>query len=426
MAEIYGPSEYEYTERDLALYALGVGATREDLRWVYENDENFAPLPTFGVVPPFNTMMETPFGDFLPGFNPMMLLHGEQYLELHHPAPTSGKLITTGKIVDIVDKGKGVVVVMGTTTKDEEGNVIYYNEFSNFIRGVKNVGNKSGKDRGPATASNDPPNRKPDAIVQEKTTENQAALYRLSGDTNPLHIDPNMSSIGGFDVPILHGLCSFGISAKHVLKHFGESDGSKVKSIKARFSKHVFPGETLQTEMWKEGNKVIYQVRVLERDAIAISNAALVFHGDANDASASAGGAAEASAPAGVSAPGFKASPVFEALKAAIESGSEEERKARVGKTKALFQFNLTTSPSSEPTSWTVDLKNGLGSVNLGPAKNPDATVIVSDDDFVALAAGKANAQKLFMGGKLKVKGQMMLAMKLDSVLQEARKKAKL
>ncbi|KND01054.1 uncharacterized protein SPPG_04146 [Spizellomyces punctatus DAOM BR117] len=423
--QTFGPETFEYTERDLILYALGVGATREELQWVYENSENFSALPTFGVVPPFSTMMNTPFGDFIPNFNPMLLLHGEQFLELHSPIPTSGTLTTTGKIVDILDKGKGCVVIMGTTTKDEQGNVICYNEFSNFIRGVKGVGSKTPKDRGAATASNEPPNRAPDAVVKEKTTENQAALYRLSGDTNPLHIDPQMSSIGGFEVPILHGLCSFGIAGKHVLKTFANSDATKFKNIKVRFSKHVFPGETLQTEMWKEGNKIIFQVRVVERDVLAISNAAVELVGvegaDAGSGSASSGGAT-----GGVAVPGFKASQIFETLKAGIEAGSEQDRKARVQKVKAVFQFDVTNS-EGKSTSWYIDLKNGQGQVGAGaaPAK-ADATILIADDDFVNLAMGKANAQKLFMSGKIKVKGQMMLAMKLDGVLQDARKKAKL
>ncbi|KAJ3012688.1 hypothetical protein HKX48_006154 [Thoreauomyces humboldtii] len=425
MDQTYGPTEHEYNERDLALYALGVGATREDLSFVYENDENFGPLPTFGVVPAFSTMMATPFGDFIPDFNPMLLLHGEQYLELGAPAPTAGVLTTTGKIVDIVDKGKGCVVVMGTTTKDAAGTVVYYNEFSNFIRGTKNVGNKTAKARGAATAHNEPPNRIPDAVVTEKTSESQAALYRLSGDTNPLHIDPNMSSIGGFDVPILHGLCSFGIAAKHVLKTFGGADAKNIKNIKARFSKHVFPGETLKTEMWKEGNKIIFQVRVMERDVLAISNAAVELVGRGGDVHIATEDANNFEG-AGSAVSGFKSSQVLDALKASIESGSEEERAARVKKVKAVFQFDIT-NPAGQSASWYIDLKNGFGAVATGAAPGKaDATVIVSDPDFVTLASGNANSQKMFMAGKIKIKGQMMLAMKLDDVLQDAKKRAKL
>ncbi|KAG0165652.1 hypothetical protein DFQ28_008478 [Apophysomyces sp. BC1034] len=276
--------DFEYAEREAILYALGVGCKRTDLQYVYENDTNFSVLPTFGVIPSFTAMMTVPFGDFLPNFNPMMLLHGEQFLSLKKPIPTSGSLKSQARVVDILDKGKGAAVTIGVTTTDESGEVVFENEFTLFIRGSGGFGGaKKGTDRGAATANNTPPNRKPDAIVTEKTNEDQAALYRLSGDYNPLHIDPSMSAIGGFDVPILHGLCSFGVSGKHVLKAFGNNDPASFKNIKARFAKHVFPGETLETQMWKEGSKIIFQTRVVERDVIAISNAAVELAGPTRD-----------------------------------------------------------------------------------------------------------------------------------------------
>ena len=182
----------------------------------------------------------------------MMLLHGEQYLELKKPIPTSGKLVSTPYIVDILDKGKGVSFILGVTTVDEKCDVLFENQATYFIRGIGGFGGKkTGDDRGAATATNNPPKRAPDAVVQEKTNENQAALYRLSGDLNPLHIDPNMSAMGGFEVPILHGMCTYGISGKHVLSTFGKNDPKTFKSIKARLAAPVFPGETLETQMWK-------------------------------------------------------------------------------------------------------------------------------------------------------------------------------
>ncbi|CEG63438.1 Putative Multifunctional beta-oxidation protein [Rhizopus microsporus] len=271
--------EFSYGEKEVILYALGVGCKRTDLQYVYENHADFSVLPTFGVIPSFSAMNSVPFGDFLPNFNPMMLLHGEQFLEVKKPIPTSGTLKSKARLVEVLDKGKGASVVIGVTTVDESGEVVFENEFTLFIRGSGGFGGKQkGEDRGAATAPNKVPNRKPDAVVTEKTNEDQAALYRLSGDYNPLHIDPEMSSIGGFDVPILHGLCSFGISGKHVLKTFGKNSPESFKNIKARFAKHVFPGETLETSMWKEGNKVIFQTRVVERDVIAITNAAVELH----------------------------------------------------------------------------------------------------------------------------------------------------
>ncbi|KAI7895141.1 uncharacterized protein EV154DRAFT_436916 [Mucor mucedo] len=280
----FEPNVFTYEEREAILYALGVGCKRTDTQFVYENDVNFSVLPTFGVIPSFAAMNSVPFGDIVPNFNPMMLLHGEQFLSLKKAIPTSGTLKSESRIIDILDKGKGASVVLGVTTYDENNEVVFENQFTFFIRGSGGFGGKQkGEDRGAATATNAVPDRKPDAVITEKTNEDQAALYRLSGDYNPLHIDPEMSAMGGFKVPILHGLCSFGISGKHVLKAFGNNDPETFKSIKARFAKHVFPGETLETSMWKEGNKVIFQTRVVERDVIAISNAAVELNAPARE-----------------------------------------------------------------------------------------------------------------------------------------------
>lgn len=144
--------------------------------------------------------------DWLPNFSPMMLLHGEQYLKLHAPIPTSGKLVTEAKLAEVLDKGKAAAVTAVTVTKDaSNGQVICENHSTTFIRGSGGFGGrKTGKDRGAATAVNKPPSRKPDAIVEEKTLPQQAAIYRLSGDLNPLHVDPNFAKVGGFDQPILH------------------------------------------------------------------------------------------------------------------------------------------------------------------------------------------------------------------------------
>ncbi|KAF9928719.1 hypothetical protein FBU30_002137 [Linnemannia zychae] len=279
----FASESFTYTERDVILYNLGIGAKRTDLHLVYENSQNFTAVPTFGVIPSFAAMNSVPFADILPSFNPMMLLHGEQYLEIIRPFPPNAKLTSTPYVVDILDKGKGCVATIGVKTTDEEGNDVCINEFTMFIRGAGNFGGKKeGVDRGAATAANNIPNRKPDHVVAEKTGEDQAALYRLSGDWNPLHIDPDMAAVGGFDVPILHGLCSFGIAGKHIFNTYCNNDPRSFKNIKVRFAKTVNPGETLETSMWREGDKVIFQVRVIERDAIVISNAAVELQGEAS------------------------------------------------------------------------------------------------------------------------------------------------
>ncbi|KAK6533862.1 bifunctional hydroxyacyl-CoA dehydrogenase/enoyl-CoA hydratase fox2 [Arthrobotrys megalospora] len=270
-------SEFVFDDRDVILYNLGLGAKRTDLNLVYESADKFEVLPTFGVIPPFNAATPYSLDEIVPNFSPMMLLHGEQYLEIKkYPIPTSGTFVNYPKLVEVIDKGAAAVVVAGVTTKDAAtGEEVFYNESSIFIRGSGGFGgNSKGSDRGAATAANKPPARKPDFVVEEKTTEEQAALYRLSGDRNPLHIDPEFSKVGGFKTPILHGLCFFGISGKHVYNKFGP-----FKNVKVRFAGTVLPGQTLRTEMWKEGNKVIYQVVVVETGKLAISSAAVELIG---------------------------------------------------------------------------------------------------------------------------------------------------
>jgi len=271
-------SKFSYDDKEAILYNLGVGAKRTDLKWVFEGAEDFEVLPTFGVVPYFNADIPFNMDDVVPNFNPMMLLHGEQFLEIKkYPIPTSATLTSYPTLVEVADKGAAAVVVSRTDTKDESGDVVFTNETTTFIRGSGGFGGPSKvSDRGAATAANKPPSRAPDAVVEEKTSEDQAALYRLSGDRNPLHIDPNFSKVGGFKDPILHGLCFMGIAGKHVYQKFG-----KFKNIKVRFAGTVVPGQTLVTEMWKEGNKVIFQTKVKEtgKPAIAAAAAELVNGG---------------------------------------------------------------------------------------------------------------------------------------------------
>jgi multifunctional beta-oxidation protein len=264
---------FDYVDRDVILYNLSVGAKRTDLPLVYENNEHFQALPTFGVIPWFNTATPWNMDDIVANFSPMMLLHGEQYMEIRKfPIPTEAKTLTYPKLIDVIDKGKAALVVAGYTTKDAKtGEELFYNESTVFIRGSGGFGG-SPKPTAPrpkgATAAYNPPKRQPDVVVEEKTSEDQAALYRLNGDRNPLHIDPEFSKVGGFKTPILHGLCSLGISGKHVFTKFGA-----FKSLKVRFAGVVLPGQTLKTEMWKEGNTVIFQTTVVETGKPAILGA---------------------------------------------------------------------------------------------------------------------------------------------------------
>ncbi|KAH9903970.1 NAD(P)-binding protein [Xylariomycetidae sp. FL2044] len=269
------PTEFSYTERDSMLYNLGIGAKRTELPYVFEGHEDFQVLPTFGVIPQFDVNMPFAFDEVVPNFSPMMLLHGEQYLEVRRwPIPTAARTANHPKLIEVVDKGKNAAIVKsGVTTRNADtGEDLFYNESTVFLRGCGGFGGqKKPADRGPATAPNVPPKRHPDVVVETVTTPEQAAIYRLSGDYNPLHIDPSFAKMGGFKEPILHGLCFMGIASKAVYERFGP-----YKNIKVRFAGSVFPGQTLATEMWKEpgSNRVIFQSKVKETGKLAISGAA--------------------------------------------------------------------------------------------------------------------------------------------------------
>ncbi|KAI1324005.1 hypothetical protein F5Y16DRAFT_324388 [Xylariaceae sp. FL0255] len=270
------PTEFTYTDRDSMLYNLGIGAKRTELPYVFEGHEDFQVLPTFGVIPQFDAAMPFSFDEVVPNFSPMMLLHGEQYLEVKkYPIPTAAKTLNHAKLIEVVDKGNAAILKSGVSTVNaENGEELFYNEATIFLRGSGGFnGQKKPADRGAATAANVPPKRAPDVVVESVTTPEQAAVYRLSGDYNPLHIDPSFAKMGGFKEPILHGLCFMGIAGKAVYESFGQ-----YKNIKVRFAGSVFPGQTLVTEMWKEGGKdgkkVIFQAKVKETGKLAISGAA--------------------------------------------------------------------------------------------------------------------------------------------------------
>jgi acyl dehydratase len=218
---------------------------------------------------------------FLPNFQPWNHVHGEHYLELYRPFPAKDTTLqTTAKIVDIVDRRSGVTVCVGITTVDAAtGEKICYNEWTSFIMKVPGKGASTKViPRGAATASYPAPDRVPDAVVEEKTTPEQGALYRAaSGDLNPLHIDPAVAKAGGFEGPILTGTCTMGLGAKHVIDRFGNGDASRFKSAKLRLSKPVYPGEVVKTEMWREdgGSRIVYRQLAGDKGKVVISNAAV-------------------------------------------------------------------------------------------------------------------------------------------------------
>ncbi len=256
------PTSFEYDDRDVMLYAVGVGAT--ELDFVFER--NLKVLPTFAVIPGFPAMMGLAASVEI---NPVMLLHGEQRIKLHKPIPTKGKLTTAGKVTGVYDKGKGALLVVEAETKDEQGEVLFENAAGVFVRGSGGFGGERGPEAG-----NEPPGRAPDKTVEMQTLPIQAMIYRLSGDRNPLHIDPAFAKMAGYDKPILHGLCTYGHVGRAVLSEYCDNDPARMTGLEVRFKGVVFPGDSITTEMWDEGDgRIVLQAKT-QRGDVVISNAA--------------------------------------------------------------------------------------------------------------------------------------------------------
>jgi len=240
------PTEHSWTSKDAILYALGVGAGIDELAFTTENtmDTPQRVLPTMGVVlgaGGFGAMAK------IGTFNPAMLVHGEQSVELLGEIPVSGTVSTVAEITGIFDKGKGAVVVSESVSTDvATGQPLFKNRMSAFIRGEGGWGG----DRGPSGPQNVPPEREPDHAVTYQTRVDQALLYRLSGDRNPLHSDPAFAAMGGFDRPILHGLCTYGFTGRALLHTLCGSDPARFARMDGRFSSPVFPGEALTVKVW--------------------------------------------------------------------------------------------------------------------------------------------------------------------------------
>jgi acyl dehydratase len=252
------PVERTWTSKDCLLYALGVGAgsldaTGFELEYTTENSADVVQqvLPTFAAVvggggPPRST---------LGSFDPAMLVHGEQAIRLFGPIPTEGTVRTTSVVTGIYDKGSGALVVGESTSVDPgTGAKRFVTTTSLFIRGEGGFGGE----RGPAAPA-PAPGKEPDEVVSYATRADQALLYRLSGDRNPLHSDPVFAKRAGFDRPILHGLCTYGFTGRALLHTLCGSDPSRFGSMYGRFSRPTLPGDTLTISMWSEGDTVRFR-----------------------------------------------------------------------------------------------------------------------------------------------------------------------
>ncbi len=257
--------EYQYTWKDVILYALGIGARIDELPFIYENAPG-----GLQVFPSFAVMSERwLIGRYARQVEGNRFLHGEQMVRLHHPIPAEGKIISTGRVADVFDKGKAAVIRFLSQGNTEDGTRLFEIEHIAFHVGAGGFGG----DPGPKVAPLAPPEGvKPGFSLSYKIPENQAALYRLNGDLNYLHIDPEYAGQGGFPRPILHGLCTYGYATRAILYGLCRGEVRRFKEFKARFSGVVFPGDTLTTEGWQvEEGRFIIQART-ER-AVVINNA---------------------------------------------------------------------------------------------------------------------------------------------------------
>ncbi len=267
---------FAWTSSDVLLYHLAIGAgsvpgaqtDTDALRYTLENDLQV--LPSFGVVAP--TFHETdPPGLDLPGcdINLAQVLHGSQGIKVHRPIPTSGEATLRTRITDVWDKGKAAVIVQQGDALDTSSTPIWTVTSTIFVRGEGGWGG----DRGPSTAI-ELPDRAPTATTSYHVTPQQALLYRLCGDRNPLHADPEFAAKAGFSAPILHGLCTWGITMREATDALLGGDAAAVGEFSARFAGVVFPGDQLDIALWDEGDRILIQSSVGDRPVL--SDAVLV------------------------------------------------------------------------------------------------------------------------------------------------------
>ena len=267
-----------YAPRDTILYALGVGLgtdpmDEDELRYVFEESDGFAALPTMAVVlgsPGFWAR------DPESGIDWVRILHGEQKLELHAPIPVEATISARSRVIGVVDKGAGrgaLILTERTLTDAGTGTPLATLTSTTFARGNGGYGGPSDE----APAPHRLPDRAPDAVTDLPTVARAALVYRLSGDWNPLHASPDVARAAGFEKPILHGLCTLGVAGHALLRSCCGYDARRLRSMQLRFSAPVYPGETIRTEIWQDGPEVSFRSRVVERDVVVLNNGRAVI-----------------------------------------------------------------------------------------------------------------------------------------------------
>jgi len=269
---------FSYTDTQILLYNLGVGMGRDpldeaELPFVFER-------PALRAVPSAATVLSMGGGGNLLAGVPIkwnLVLHGEQRLTLHQPLPAAADLLSTTFVSEVLDKGadKGALITIRSEVRLASGEKLYDTENVTFARGNGGLG-------GPSKSSAVPhmlPARAPDIVHVTETRPDQALLYRLSGDRNPLHAEPGFAKGAGFPKPILHGLCSYGIACRAILAAVAGYDPARIKQFDVRFTSPVFPGETIHTDIWVDGEIVSFRSRIAAREVISINNGRCIVNG---------------------------------------------------------------------------------------------------------------------------------------------------
>jgi acyl dehydratase len=262
----FEPVEFSWGTKDVILYALGVGAKpKGELEFVFEG-KGPKVLPTYAVIPGMLSM-----GGLFSNvdINLAMLLHGEQAITLHREIPPQAKVRVTGRVAEVWDKGKAAVIGFQGLVEDGDGPLLS-TKATLFIRGAGGFGGE----RGPSTAGlNEPPDRSPDHVVEDVTRPEQGALYRLSGDVNPIHIDPDFATMAGFSEPFVHGLCTYGFVGRAILKVLCGGDPARFLHFEARFADQVYFGDTIVTKIWTVGEGDAIVQAVTQKGNVVLSQA---------------------------------------------------------------------------------------------------------------------------------------------------------
>ncbi len=271
VGKTFDPMPVSWDSKDVMLYAVGVGAKPQtELDFVYEG-KGPKVLPTYGVIPGMMAMGAL-FGSGIE-INPMMILHGEQGITIHREIPPDCKATVTGRLSEIWDKGKAAVIGCEGIVEDDNG-PLFTTKATLFVRGAGGFGGE----RGPSTAGlNEPPDRSPDHVVEYTTNMEQGAIYRLSGDRNPLHVDPSFAQMAGYEEPFIHGLCTYGFVGRAILHTLCGSDPAKFTSFDARFADQVYPGDTIVTKLWVVGDGEAIVSAETQKGNVVLSQAKTTF-----------------------------------------------------------------------------------------------------------------------------------------------------